>query len=59
MVSLPEEGGLKESRDAKYNIIIFDLTLHNILLPQLKNMISQYKVMCGCEFCISAKIVHS
>ena len=38
MVSPAEEGGLKESRDTENNIIIGDLTLRNILQPQLKNM---------------------
>ena len=48
MVSPPEEGGLKESRDKDNNIIISDSTLINIIPPQIKNMTSQYKVMCGC-----------
>ena len=45
-----EEGGLKESRDADNYIIISDSTSRDILPPQLKNMSSRYKVMCGCEW---------
>ena len=59
MVSPPDEGGPKEARDEDNNIIIRDPTLQNIIPPQLKNMTYQYKVMCGCECCIYAKIVHS
>ena len=44
-----EEGGMKEERDTDNNIIIIDSTLHEILSPQLINMTSRYKLMCGCE----------
>ena len=50
---------MKESRYKNNNIIISDSTLQNILPPQIKNMIYRYKVMCGCECCISSKIIHS
>ena len=59
MVSPPEQGGLKEERDADNDIIIGDSTLRKKLSPQLKKMTSRYKFMCGCECCISAKIIHS
>ena len=59
MVSTLEEFGLKEARYAENNTIIYYLTLRNILPPQLKNISARYKVMCGCECCISAKIMHS
>ena len=59
MMFAPEEGGLKKARDADNNIIISDSTLCNILTIQLKKMSYQYKVMCGCECCISAKSMHS
>ena len=55
----PEEFGLKEVRDADNNIIVDDSIFHDILPPQLKKLTSIYKVICGCECCISAKIVHS
>ena len=45
LVSDTDDDGLKEAIDAENNIIISDSTLH--------------KVMCGCECCISAKIIHS
>ena len=59
MVSLPEEVGHKEARDAYNNIIISDSTIQSIIPPQLKKMYARYKVMCGCECLISTKIIHS
>ena len=59
MVSPLDEGRLREARDSDNNIIISDSTLRTILPPQLKNMSSRYKVMCGCECCMSAKGMHS
>ena len=59
LVILPEEDGLKEARYEDDNIIINDSTLQHILPPQLKDMTSLYKVMCGCECCISPKIIYS
>ena len=58
MVSTPEEGGPKEARNEVNDIIISDSTLRNILPPQLKKMTYRYKVMCGCECCVSAKSMH-
>ena len=58
MVSPPKEGGLKEAIYADNNNIISDSTLHNILPHQLKKMTPRYKVICGCECCISAKSMH-
>ena len=55
MVSPKEEGELKEAIDTDNNIIISESTLLNILPPQLKEMTLIYKVMCGCECCISPK----
>ena len=49
---------MKEARYKEYNIIISDSTLYKILPPQLNNMTSQYKAMCGCECCISSKSMH-
>ena len=59
MVITPEEGGLKEARDADNNIIISDSKLQPTIQPQLKNMSARYKVMCGCECYISDKSIHS
>ena len=36
-----------------------DYTLCSLFPPQLKQMSELYKVMCGCECCIYAKIIHS
>ena len=58
LVSATKYGGLKEARDEDDNIITSDSTLHSLLPPQLKKMSSRYKVMCGCECCISAKSMH-
>ena len=58
MVIPPEEVGLKEERYSDNNIIISDSDLRNILPPQLKKMTYQYKFLCGCECCISTKIMN-
>ena len=58
MVSPLEKGGLNKARDADNNIINGNSTLRNILPPHLNKMNSQYKVICGCECCKSAKSIH-
>ena len=55
----PEEGGLKEARCSDNNISISGSTLRSILPPQLNNISSWYKFMCGCECRIFAKNIHS
>ena len=55
----PNYGSLKYARDEYDNIIISDSTLHSLFPPQLKQMYARYKVKCGCEYCISTKIIHS
>ena len=59
LVSDPNDGGLKDARDEDGKIIISDSTLRSLLPPQLKQISTRYKIMCGCECCISAKIIHS
>ena len=59
MVSPPEEGSIKEAIDTDNNIIVYGSTLQSILPPQLKKMSAHYKVMCGCEWYISAKSINS
>ena len=59
LVSDPNDGGLKDTRDEDGKIIINDSTLSSLLPPQLKQMSARYKIMCGCECCISAKSIHS
>ena len=59
LVSDPNDGGLKDARDEDGKIIISDSTLRSLLPPQLKQMSVSYKIMCGCECCISAKSIHS
>ena len=59
LVSLTNDGGIKYTRYEYAKIIISDSTLRSLLPPQLKQMSERYKVMCGCECCISAKSIHS
>ena len=59
LVSDPNNVGLKDARDEDGKIIISDSTLRSLLSPQLKQMSARYKIMCGCECCISAKSIHS
>ena len=59
LVSDPNDGGLKDASDEDGEIIISDSTLCSLFPPQLKQMYTHYKIMCGCECCISAKIIHS
>ena len=59
LVSDPNYGGLKDSMDEYDNIIISDYTLRTLLPPQLKQMSTRYKFMCGCECCIFTKNKHS
>ena len=59
LVSATKDDGLKEARYEYDNIIISDSKLRSLLPPQFKKNSSRYKVMCGCEYCISAKIMNS
>ena len=59
LVSDPNDGGIEDDRYEDDNIIISDSTLRSIFPPQLKQMAARYKIMCGCECCISAKSIHS
>ena len=59
ILSDPSDGGIKDARDEDDNIIISYYRLRSLFPPQLKQMSARYKVMCGCECCISDKIIHS
>ena len=59
LVSDTNDDGLKDSRDEYDNIIISDYTLRSLLPQQLKQISARYKVMCGCEYCIYDKNIHS
>ena len=59
LVRATKYGGLKEARYEYDNIIISDSTLRSLLPPQLNFFSSIYKVMCGCECCISTRSMHS
>ena len=56
LVSYPNDGGLKDASDEDGKIIISDYTLRSLLPPKLKQMSARYKIMCGCECCISAPV---
>ena len=58
LVSDPNDGGIKDARDEYGKIIISYSTLRSLLPPQLKQIPARYKIMCGCECCISAKSIH-
>ena len=55
----PNDGGIKDARDKDGKIISSDSKLRSLLPPQFKKMSARYKIMCGCECCISAKSIHS
>ena len=59
LLSDPNDDGLKDAMDKDDNIIINDSTLRSLLSPQSKQISARYKVMCGCECCISSKSIHS
>ena len=59
LVSYPNDSGIKYARGEDDNNIISDSTLRSLLPPELKQISELYKVMCGCECCFSAKIIHS
>ena len=59
LVSKTDNEGLKEARYAEKHIIISDSTLRSLFPPQLKKMLSRYKVICSCECYISSKSIHS
>ena len=48
LVSDPNDGGLKFSRNEDGKIIISYSTLCSLLPPQLRQTPAQYKGMCGC-----------
>ena len=59
LVSDPHDDGIKDARDEDGKIIISGSILRAMLPPQLKQMSARYKIMCGCQCCISAKSIHS
>jgi hypothetical protein len=62
LVEACEKGGLLESRDVTGKIIVSDTTLQKIIkddLPQLCQMSSRHKLMCGCEICLGISTIQS
>ena len=59
LVSDPNDGGLKYDKDEDDNIIISDIISRSLLPHQFNQMSARYKVMCGCEYFIYYKGIHS
>ena len=59
LVSDTNDVGLKDDRDEYDKTIISDSTLRSLKTSQFKQMYARYKVMCGREYCIYAKSIHS
>ena len=59
LASTKKYGGIKEARDEDDNIIISNSTLSSLFTPQLRKMLSRYKVICGYKCSISEKSMHS
>ena len=57
-VSDPNDDGLKDARDEDGKIVISYSTLRSVLSPKLKQMSARYKIVCGCECCISDQSIH-
>ena len=53
------DGALKDTRDKDGKIIITDSIFFALLPPQLRQMSACYKIISGCEWCISGKSIHS
>ena len=52
----PDDGGLLRARHADTNdVIISDTMLRSLVPPQLRTMINNYKMMCGCALCNTSK----
>ena len=52
LISDPEDGGIKDARDAENNIIISDSKLHSLFPPQLK------KIQHNARSCVVVNVVY-
>ena len=59
LLSDPYDVCIKDDRYKDDNIIISYSKLRSLFPPQLKQISVRYRVMCGCECCISAKSINS
>ena len=56
LIASPDDGGLVGSRHAITNdVIISDTMLRYLAPPQLRPMIDNHKMMCGCTICNNSK----
>ena len=56
----PDDGGLLRARHADTNdVIISDTMLRSLVPPQLRTMINNYKMMCGCAICNTQSIFNN
>ena len=55
LMSLVEEGGFAEARDADGKVQISDTSLRALLPSNLSRMTDSHMQLCGCKICIIAK----
>ena len=56
LIASPDDGGLVGARHAITNdVIISDTMLRSLAPPQLRPMIDNHKMMCGCAICNTSK----
>ena len=56
LIASPDDGGLLGARHADTNdVIISDTMLRSLAPPQLRTMIDNHKMMCGCAVCNTSK----
>ena len=58
LISDRNDVGHKYARYEDGKIVISDFTFRSLFPPKLKQISTRYKVMCGCECCISDKSIH-
>ena len=58
LVSDPNDGVIKDDRDEDDKVIISYPNLRSLFPTQLKQVYTRYNIMCGCECCIYAKVIH-
>ena len=56
LIASPDDGGLLGARHADTNYVISsDTILHYLSPPQLRPIIDNHKMMCGCAICDTSK----
>ena len=58
LIASPDDGGLVGARHAITNdVIISDTMLRSLVLPKLRPMTDNKKIMCGCAICNTSKYI--